>query len=316
MVRPNKIFISYRRDDSADVCARIYDWLTYRLPPENVFTNVDAVPFGVDFMKHAEAAIKQCNVMLLVIGSKWLTPSGGVSNSVRMEIELALQYNVKIVPVLVHDATMPTRTLLSPSIQPIVSLNANALHALDPYFQSDIERLLPDLGISKRLAIRGGSYWGISRPRYQGLSLFALAVCISVVMYSLVVVIELATNTGNSLDFHRWAALATLIFFAAGIPTLILFLVRTIDSRNWPWIGGFFLSIVPGAIAAAVDTIDSTHYRVLSVPAYLLALGIPAFLILSFAVFGPSTRARNIVLWALLLVMAFCVCWITWYLSL
>lgn len=46
MAGSKKIFISYRRDDSSDVSARIYDWWTYRLPPEDVFKDVDAIPFG------------------------------------------------------------------------------------------------------------------------------------------------------------------------------------------------------------------------------------------------------------------------------
>jgi hypothetical protein len=113
-----KIFVSYRREDSADVCARIYDWLTYRLPPENVYKDVDSIPYGADFMEHVGAYIKQSSVLLLVIGQQWLTPDQGVSHYVRMEIELALQHHIKIIPVLVHEATMPRRRRCRPVSNP------------------------------------------------------------------------------------------------------------------------------------------------------------------------------------------------------
>jgi hypothetical protein len=157
MARAGKVFISYRREDSADVCARIYDWLTYRLPPENVFKDVDSVPFGVDFMAHVGAVLKECSVLLLVIGPQWLATPDGPSPFVRMEIELALQHKVTIIPLLVHGATMPQPAALPPSVQAIVPLNATTVHALDPYFRPDMERLAPALGIGKPSPARGAA---------------------------------------------------------------------------------------------------------------------------------------------------------------
>lgn len=47
----------------------------------------------------------------------------------------------------------------------------------------------------------------------------------------------------------------------------------------------------------------------LQVPTALLLVGIPTLLILAFAVFGPTARARNIVLWGLLLVVVISAGW-------
>jgi len=45
------IFISYRREDSADVTGRINDRLRTYYGEEFIFTDVDNIPHGVDFEK-------------------------------------------------------------------------------------------------------------------------------------------------------------------------------------------------------------------------------------------------------------------------
>ena len=67
-----KLFISYRRGDSADVTGRIYDRLEARFGRESVFIDVDTIPPGVDFREHIERAVGQADVVLVVIGPDWL----------------------------------------------------------------------------------------------------------------------------------------------------------------------------------------------------------------------------------------------------
>jgi TIR domain len=67
----SKIFLSYRRQDSAGVAGRIYDRLRAHFGDDAVFLDIDSVPFGVDFQEHIDAAVGQCNVFLAVIGTKW-----------------------------------------------------------------------------------------------------------------------------------------------------------------------------------------------------------------------------------------------------
>jgi hypothetical protein len=57
-----KIFLSYRRNDSADAAGRIYDRLEACFGRDNVFMDVDTIPFGVDFRKHLRSAVNQCGV--------------------------------------------------------------------------------------------------------------------------------------------------------------------------------------------------------------------------------------------------------------
>src|SRR5579872_4347999 len=97
----SKIFISYRREDSADIAGRIYDNLTPPVGPflrDDVFKDVDTIPLGVNFKTHLESAVALCAVQLVVIGPRWLTVVGSDGNPrlhdprdfVRIEIESAL----------------------------------------------------------------------------------------------------------------------------------------------------------------------------------------------------------------------------------
>ncbi|HKI18903.1 MAG TPA: toll/interleukin-1 receptor domain-containing protein, partial [Isosphaeraceae bacterium] len=67
-----KIFLSYRREDSEHVTGRIFDRLTDRFGREAVFMDIDTIPFGVDFRKHLDLAVGQCDILLAVIGESWV----------------------------------------------------------------------------------------------------------------------------------------------------------------------------------------------------------------------------------------------------
>ena len=66
-----KIFLSYRRQDSASEAGRIYDRLRAHFGPDSVFIDVDSVPLGVDFQEHIESVLSDCDVFLAVIGPDW-----------------------------------------------------------------------------------------------------------------------------------------------------------------------------------------------------------------------------------------------------
>ena len=62
------IFISYRREDVPDAAGRIFDRLSNHFGAESVFFDIDSVPLGIDFRKHVEAVIAQCDILLVIIG--------------------------------------------------------------------------------------------------------------------------------------------------------------------------------------------------------------------------------------------------------
>jgi hypothetical protein len=111
---PNRqIFISYRRDDSEDVCGRIYDRLDSAF--SNVFKDTEGIPPGVDFRFELERAVAACDVMLVVMGKRWDNAKhrrrlNDPDDFVRIEIEAALKREIPVIPVFVHRRThMPDR---------------------------------------------------------------------------------------------------------------------------------------------------------------------------------------------------------------
>ena len=62
-----KIFFSYRREDSADVAGRIFDYLERRFGRDSLFLDVDAVGYGDDFRRRISEALDQTGVLLAII---------------------------------------------------------------------------------------------------------------------------------------------------------------------------------------------------------------------------------------------------------
>ena len=71
-----RVFLSYRRDDTAGRAGRIADVFTARYGARNVFQDVDAASPGLDFAERVDAAIVDSDVMLVVIGRGWLSSAG------------------------------------------------------------------------------------------------------------------------------------------------------------------------------------------------------------------------------------------------
>ena len=112
-----RIFISYRREDAAYPAGWLFDRLAERFGEEQIFKDVDSIELGDDFAEVIGAAVGETDVLLAVIGDKWLTVAderGGrrlddSEDFVRIEIEAALTRKVRIIPILVEGASMPQR---------------------------------------------------------------------------------------------------------------------------------------------------------------------------------------------------------------
>jgi len=145
-----RIFISYRRSDSAAASGRIYDRLCMAFGEKAVFKDVDVIPPGANYPSLLNEAIAQCDVLLAIIGSHWLTAveSNGQrrldnpDDFVRIEIEAALKRDeVLVIPVLVDEAGMPLTSDLPESLRSLYYRNA-AIVRNDPDFNRDIARLI------------------------------------------------------------------------------------------------------------------------------------------------------------------------------
>jgi hypothetical protein len=112
---PKRVFISYRREDTAAAAGRVYDRLSRFLSKPNVFFDVNAIGGGEDFAQRISSEIAKSDATLVIIGDKWLEKSGPdgrprifqASDYVRAELRAALSPPLLVLPVLVAGAHMP-----------------------------------------------------------------------------------------------------------------------------------------------------------------------------------------------------------------
>ena len=148
----SKILISYRREDSADVTGRIYEWLKRKFGREAVFKDVDSIPLGVDFRTYLDEQVAKCDVFLAVIGRDWMEKRDSKGKSmledpgdfVRIEIESALKRQIPVIPVLVSGASIPPAERLPASLQGLPYRNGILVRP-DPDFRSDMGRLIKNV---------------------------------------------------------------------------------------------------------------------------------------------------------------------------
>ena len=72
---PKKVFISYRREDTAAAAGRVYDRLVALLSKPNVFFDVSTIGGGEDFAQRIASEIANSDAALVFIGDKWLEQS-------------------------------------------------------------------------------------------------------------------------------------------------------------------------------------------------------------------------------------------------
>ena len=143
------IFICYRRDDARYTAGWLYDRLSDRFGDSRVFMDIESILPGDDFSQAIVAAVRVCKVLLAIIGGQWLADSDGRNrlwnpeDFVRLELEAALAYNLRVIPVLIEDAEMPLATDLPPSLAELVRRQAFELSARRT--GSDIARLVRKL---------------------------------------------------------------------------------------------------------------------------------------------------------------------------
>ena len=129
---PGRIFISYRRQETAWPAGRLYDVLVEHFPPEQVFKDVNTIEPGEDFVERITAAVGSCDVLLALIGPQWLTITNkkgqrrldDPEDYVRLEIEAALTRKIRVIPILVDEAQMPGADELPATLAPLVRRNA------------------------------------------------------------------------------------------------------------------------------------------------------------------------------------------------
>src|SRR5687767_3853363 len=142
------IFISYRVNDTAGETGRLVDSLKQYFYEDQIFVDIDKIEPGVDFTEAIAKSLESCDVMLAIIGPGWqginaANNSSRINNPndwVRLEISTALKRNIRVVPVLVDGAELPTTEQLPEDLQPL--LRRQAYEISNKRWRYDTEELI------------------------------------------------------------------------------------------------------------------------------------------------------------------------------
>jgi TIR domain/WD domain, G-beta repeat len=174
VTEPQRIFISYRREQTAAHAGRIFDRLTAAFGEQAVFMDVDSIGVGMDFTRALEDAVSSCAVMLVLIGPGWAEIAGrqggrldDPDDYVRQEIEAGLARDIRVIPVLLSGAVLPRPEELPEGLRPLVRRQTFSLpdEAFGSLVHVLVERLSPmvapgraETGRGERTA-EGGYDW-------------------------------------------------------------------------------------------------------------------------------------------------------------
>lgn len=185
-----RLFLSYRREDSAGFAGRLADALEAVFGIGSVFRDVDDLIPGSNFAQMIAGQLRSVDVVLVMIGPRWASiaaerwaQSPDEVDYVVHEIEAGLASGRPVIPVLVGGAVMPRSADLPDRLTELSLLHAVVLH--DAAWGDDVARLVAALqayfgsGMAPRSGRRKwlayglfgmalastGVIWGISRKQ-------------------------------------------------------------------------------------------------------------------------------------------------------
>jgi uncharacterized membrane protein len=156
--------------------------------------------------------VERAHVLLAIIGKDWTGPRPGATSRifdpddpVRAEVETALAENVRVMPVLVNDATMPKEAEVPTSLRRLPYLNAIEIKS-GQAFQTQIKHLVRS--IDRLIAFDRSLYVA----KYLALPVFLLLLSDYLLLFK--------------LDLDPIALRIASILIAAGLGVALFFQVR------------------------------------------------------------------------------------------
>jgi hypothetical protein len=153
-----RIFISYRRADSAGYAGRIYDRLSAHFGEDTIFMDVDKIPAGLDFAEVLEKEVQACDVLVALIGTRWLNVKDSAGKRrldnpqdfVRIEIAAALRRGIRVIPVLLDGVEMPRSADLPHGLKRLA--RRNAVFVQHRSFHANANHLIKQLELALKAA--------------------------------------------------------------------------------------------------------------------------------------------------------------------
>ena len=145
------IFVNYREKDTLAELETLGFRLKTHFGEDAVFIARDTIELGAHSEQRIERALRWCNVMLVLIGPKWLTMADedgrrrldDPEDLLRREIESAFKRGIPIIPVLVRGAHIPHRKDLPNSLKEL--RNRQGRHIHEGHWARDTEDLIKGL---------------------------------------------------------------------------------------------------------------------------------------------------------------------------
>ena len=130
-----RIFVCYRREDSAGFARALKTVLGERYGKDQVFMDLDNIAPGQLWEDVVDRAVSHCDVLIALIGPHWLTLEDADGqrrltnpvDPVRLEIEAALRERLVVIPTLLQGAHVPPRDELPVAIKSLPAIQALAI---------------------------------------------------------------------------------------------------------------------------------------------------------------------------------------------
>lgn len=129
-----EIFICYRRKDTGGYAGRLHDHLVQRFGKDGVLFDVSAGGTAELLREWVTRVVPNAAALLVLIGEEWLIDRNERrrlherDDIVRLEIELALQHEIPIIPVLIDGAVFPSLLDLPDSIKALAEFKGYELN--------------------------------------------------------------------------------------------------------------------------------------------------------------------------------------------
>lgn len=159
------IFINYRRDDTSGYSGRIHERLASVFGSDSVFMDLDDIHPGANFVRAIDESLIRCDVMIVLIGKRWLEARDASGRRrlddpddfVQLEIAKALERNVRLIPVLLNNASMPSEKELPAALGRLASIQAIELS--DERWDYDLSQLVSAIKGTKPHASGSQKRW-------------------------------------------------------------------------------------------------------------------------------------------------------------
>ncbi|MEL6537643.1 MAG: protein kinase [Bacteroidota bacterium] len=148
---PASIFLSYRRADSQDATRWLYEKLEDKFGANLLFMDLEGVESGELWDEKIKENAEQADLLLAIIGPNWAASTetnpkesrlADANDWVRKELEIALKYEHKLIPIVLQEASLPESKYLPASLQ---VLHRVQQFQLDTGSSGDVEALIKEI---------------------------------------------------------------------------------------------------------------------------------------------------------------------------